>query len=232
MQHPRSIAAAAVMVGACLLSLGGGGCSALISSAGKNPDGTQRLPRTTDVAAYRDAVSDRGLIAAHAETPGIDDAKVDLQELVFMGVGYAPTRDTEANVAVLLPLDPATTVATLGGKYVAARTDRVLVAVRADAFYVRSGSTKDALRGVSGGLLVDAYLDPGGYVGVFLGASAGTFAGTLDLGRGEVFDPGAVGLAQVGLTAALGDGPLSLLAEGFLLFGKVDGRFRAARVAL
>lgn len=206
MRRTLSIGCSLVCLAACSLH----------NHAARDEDGTQRLPRATDQARFRDPAADRGLVNGRAETLGAGGIGFDTWGLVSVGASVAPTRDLQLGFASILPWLPGIDASGfLEVKYVLARADRVVLSLRGQGQIARLSTQRELFGAVLGGVLADIYVDRRGLLGLHVGVSGGRLLGAITI-DGQRYEPGQYLVAELGLALAIPDSPVKLVTDAWL----------------
>ncbi len=217
----------------CSLLVVGSGCALVNSYDGLKDGDRPRVVRATDEAKRRDAASDRGFIVARADTAGAEATRFDSYLIVGLGLAYAPTEDVQVSFITTLPgalNDVVTSFAQF--RYVVARSDRIVVALRANIDGI-VGAGSETGWSMTAGALVDLYLDPKGALGLHVGVSAGAVDGSAVLGS-AVFAGGGYVTWQAGVSWRILTA-LKVIADAWVPSGATldsPGTFQPAPFAL
>jgi len=184
-------------------------------------------------ARARDAAIDRGFLTAHAETIGRDKWAINAYELVFIGVTYGFTDDIQASLSTLLPVTTdIPLVLALQPKFVLARTDTTVVALRVPLTFVTGTDGEGSIGTFGAGALVDHYLDPRGRIALHGGLLVSSaFGSPFDLS--DAFDLAQGAIFELDLGASLGvSRVVKLLLEVQTFAALGTGGFEVAHAVL
>lgn len=168
-----------------------------------------------DVSGERDPAIDHGLLSDHAETIGAGQWRLGIADLLVFRVSYGVTDDLQLSVTTSAPIPPLPITGLLTARYVAARDDAYVLAVRAMAGAMTT-SWRDLGYGMGAfgaGPLLDVYFDDAQRFALHSGILIGDdFHVGFDDGDGPSLGSGMLILFEAGLSFAVSD-QVKLLVE-------------------